>query len=428
MKRKLFFLWVCLLCSYVWAYGQQLTLSVSDLFSLADSTDLSIEAARNAVEAAQASLDATKKQKLTDLSASASVSYNGDGYMWDRHFQNGMTAEIPAFGNNFAVQASQVIYAGGALKASEDVSSYQLSMSEADLEKNRQDVYFILCGYLLDLVKIDEAIIVYQKNIELANQIIENLKTRMDVGTALANDITRYQIHIDNLVLQYQRLVNTKKILNYNVTTALKLSVETEIIPSVNFGIDSPSLDYSSSPILKKSEIAVSISQSSQKLIKAEMLPQIAVFGSANIDGPVLIEVPVLNKNFFYWYVGVGVKYNFSSLYKAKSKVSSSRYSIQSASLRRESVKEELSKAVFASNIKLEEAEDEISVAEKSLKLSQENYEIVSHRYANGLSLLTDMLDASNIVLSSELKLCNAKVGKLYRYYELLHVSGKLSK
>jgi transposase len=40
-------------------------------------------------------------------------------------------------------------------------------------------------------------------------------------------------------------------------------------------------------------------------------------FAGDKLEGPITIEVPPINKNLNYWYVGVGVKYNIASLYKA---------------------------------------------------------------------------------------------------------------
>ena len=50
-------------------------------------------------------------------------------------------------------------------------------------------------------------------------------------------------------------------------------------------------------------------------------LPKIALVAGEHLDGPITIEVPVLDNNFNYWYVGVGIKYNLSSLFKNNKKV-----------------------------------------------------------------------------------------------------------
>ena len=417
-----------LLCAAYMADAQQISLSVNDVFEIADSTNLTIEVAKYAVDAAQAAFKSEQYQKLPDLSVSASVSYNGTGYVWDRDFRNGMRVDIPSFGNNFALQASQVIYAGGVLAQAEKLAALGVSMTEVDLEKNRMDVYFTLCGYLLDMAKIDKSVLVYRKNIELAHKIIDNLKARLEAGNALTNDITRYQLHIESLELQKKRLENTRRILNQNLIMALHLDESVEILPIINFSTEEPTLEFSEASAVKKMDIAVSMSKAEEKLTLSEMLPQIALMGSANIDGPVLIEVPALNKNFHYWYVGLGVKYNIASLYKSKGRLKSSKLKTQSAIAQQNNVREQLSQAVFAANVKYNEAADEIRMAENNLNLAKENYETISNRYENGIALMTDMLDASNMVLSSEIELHNAQITQLYRYYELKYITGTLSK
>ena len=74
---------------------------------------------------------------------------------------------------------------------------------------------------------------------------------------------------------------------------------------------------------------------------------------------------------------------------------------------------EQLSNSINAAYINLEEAYTRLDTKEKNVQLAHENYEVIHSRYLNGLSLVTDMLDASNIQLSSELELANAQIGIL---------------
>lgn len=67
------------------------------------------------------------------------------------------------------------------------------------------------------------------------------------------------------------------------------------------------------------------------KLERSELLPKIALVAAEHLDGPITIEVPVLDNNFNYWYVGVGIKYNFSSLFKNNKKVHQAKLNIRKA-------------------------------------------------------------------------------------------------
>lgn len=63
---------------------------------------------------------------------------------------------------------------------------------------------------------------------------------------------------------------------------------------------------------------------------------------------------------------------------------------------------------------------------QKQVELANQNYSVVQNRYQNGLALMTDMVDASNIKLSAEIALVNARINMLYNFYKLKYVTNTL--
>lgn len=57
---------------------------------------------------------------------------------------------------------------------------------------------------------------------------------------------------------------------------------------------------------------------------------------------------------------------------------------------------------------------------------ANQNYSVVQNRYQNDLALLTDMVDASNMKLSAEMALVNARISMLYNFYTLKYVTNTL--
>ena len=168
-------------------------LGINDMFRLADENSQSIQTYKTGEEAAKEALKAAKSQRLPDIEASLSFSYLGDGYLWDRDFKNGQNIPMPHFGNNFALEAQQVIYAGGAINSSITLAELGQQMAALDWQKNRQEIRFLLTGYYLDLYKLNNQLQVLQKNLDLTEQVIRNMESRRTQGTALKNDITRYE-------------------------------------------------------------------------------------------------------------------------------------------------------------------------------------------------------------------------------------------
>ena len=60
------------------------------------------------------------------------------------------------------------------------------------------------------------------------------------------------------------------------------------------------------------------------------------------------------------------------------------------------------------------------------MELARSNYDIVSTRYAAGMALITDLLDAANSRLDAEQQLVNARINIIYNYYRLLFIVGKI--
>ena len=81
---------------------------------------------------------------------------------------------------------------------------------------------------------------------------------------------------------------------------------------------------------------------------------------------------------------------------------------------------------VQASYTNLQTSYTEVNAQQKQVELANQNYAVVQNRYQNGLALLTDMVDASNMKLSAEMSLVNARIGMLYNFYKLKYVTNTL--
>lgn len=161
-------------------------------------------------------------------------------------------------------------------------------------------------------------------------------------------------------------------------------------------------------------------------LVRSERLPKIGLQAVWSTDGPILVEVPPINRNLSYWYVGVGISYNVSSLYKSNKSLSKSRVATQKAIEQFEATLEEVTLEVNADHIHYLEAYEEYKTQLKSVELADRNYLTTSTRYSADMALITDLLDAANSKLEAEQQLVNARINIIYYYYKLLFTTGKI--
>jgi outer membrane protein TolC len=175
--------------------------------------------------------------------------------------------------------------------------------------------------------------------------------------------------------------------------------------------------------IAEKSE---KIATHSEKISRAERLPQIALFAGDYLNSPVTIEIPVINKNFNYWAVGLGIKYNFGNLYKSGTKIRAAQLAVRLANEEKAALEEQISLALDEAFVHYNEAFVLLETREKSVELARQNYNVISRRYENDLALITDLLDAASQKLDAELQAINAKINIIYNYYKIKYISGTL--
>ena len=314
-------------------------MTISQLFQKVEDNSKSLRTSLSGVETAHLGIESAKSKKLPDLDASLSFSYIGNALITDRDFSNVHGLKSPHFGNNFAFQAQQVVYAGGAINAGIKLAELGKQQAEIGVKLTRQQIRFIALGQYLDLYKIDNRIKVYEKNIELTRQLIEDIKEKQTQGMALKNDITRYELQMESLKLGLTALRNNRSILNHQLCNTRGMNQDSQmnqgnqeilIIPEATiadktYGKEGEAYWQTAgtlnSPLLEQSSNAIRIAEQKEKIAKSDLLPKVAFVAADNFEGPILFELPPVDKNLNVWYVGVGVKYSLSSLFKSNKRI-----------------------------------------------------------------------------------------------------------
>lgn len=427
-------LYCATLCSHC-LYAQTKVMGIDEMFRLADEYSQSIQSYQTGREAGNEALKAAKAQRLPDISTSISASYLGNGKLWERDFSNATTIEMPHFGNNFVLEAQQTIYTGGAINSSIKQAELSKQLADLDWQENRQEIRFMLVGYYLNLYKLLNQITVLKNNIALTEQIIANMKARRMQGTVLQNDITRYELQKETLKLQLTKAEDSCKIMNHQLVTTLHLPDTTEILPDSTL-LNTEILPFSEDEWqqlatqnnihLQQTQIGMQMNEQQVKLERSEQLPKLSIVAAEHLDGPITIEVPVLNNNFNYWYIGIGIKYNLSSLFKNQHKLRQARLNARRAQETHLLTQEQIENSVQAGYTNFLTAFNDLKIQEKTVELATENYNVTSNRYKHELALLTDMIDASNMKLSADLGLVNARINVLYHHYKMKYITHTL--
>ncbi len=410
-------------------------MTLDEIFRCAEQNSVQLRPSFSAEEEARQEIELARTKRLPDVNASLSLSYIGDGFTTKRNFSDYQKAPIPHFGNGIGITVNQPLYAGGAITASIEMAELRSTAARYATELNRDNIRFRLTGFYLDLYKFTNLRSVVENNIIQARKVLAEMDARYQQGTALRNDITRYELLLSNLELQLVKINNTIDILSRNLTVTAGLPESTSLRPDTTILDRSLPKDgeawwqqnaLENSPSIKLAQTGLAISRKAQSVVKSDRLPKIGLQAGWTFDGPILVEVPPINRNLSYWWVGVGVSYNLSSLWKNNKAEARSQVATRNSAEKLDAAVESVGLEVRSEYIRYLQAYEELKTQEKSVELADRNYQTTATRYSADMALITDMLDAANAKLDAEQHLVNARIDIIYYYYKLLFITGTI--
>ncbi len=408
--------------------------TLGELFKLAEVQNSDIGAAKNTIHVAEQQEKVTSTSQLPQIKASLILAYIGNGKIIDRNFSNPVRDKLPHFSNTLDLEVFQPLYSGGAISGSIALSGKQTEMTRLGLDATRNAIRMSIVRNFLELAKNRNLLAVYDENIRLTEKLLDKMKVKHSQGVALKNNITRYELKLSSL--NYDRLAirNAIRICNANLTSILNLDPATELLPEASAA---PLLPFANPDTWMESALANSsqiksyglqsdMEQLGKKITHAAYLPQIGLAGGNHFLGPITFEVPVLDKNYNAWSVGLQVNWNISSLFTTGKATRKHDLELTRIRAEQKTTEKAIGRQIHEALTLYRQAIERLDVERKNIQLAEENYAVISSRFDNQLVLLTDMLDASTARLDAGVRLVNAEISAQYYYYQLHFITGTL--
>jgi len=439
MKRKLCTILIgfgALLFSSIESYAQEKKqqLSIEELIELALANHQQLKISAQQKEIAIQQTKILKQQQLPSIGFSATAAYLGDIAIYDRDFSKVMTKDMPHFGNSYAIQASELLYKGGAIRKSIELAEIGEQLAALDWVSDQQSIKFLVISNYLDLYKLLNQQEVYENNKTLGEMRLENVKQFYSQGMLTRNEVIRGELALQNIDQALLVVKNNSAIINYNLAIALGLSPNQQIIPSETLSEKEVigaydnylTLAYDHHPTLQKTQKAIAAAEKKIDLAKTDQYPALAASGGYTMSRPITTVNPVQDMYANTWQVGVSLSYNLDNLYKAPKKIKLEQLEKAKAMDAEVLVMQQVEMNVHAAYTKYAESIQQAHLLEKSQQLAQENYRIIEAKYLNQLAIQAEMTDATNAKLEAELQYANAQINVLYQYYSLLKATGTL--
>lgn len=432
---KLLLALAVLFAGYSQAHCRELRLTVDELFAKVDTASIAIKSQHTGVEAAQSGIAQERSRYLPDINMQLSVGYDGNALLSNRDFGNATWVHTPHFDNSFSMQLVQPVYDGGAIKAGVEMARLQYQGAMVSERRTRLDERYRALQQYLDIYKVLNRMQVYAHNIALAERLLNDITNKYNQGMALQNDITRYELQLEQLRLALKQLGNQRSVLNHQLCNTLHIAYDNIIVPdeallAAAYG-KAPEEEWqlqaaSHSPLIAQQQLLSRQTATQEKVVRSESLPKLNVVVGDEFNGPITYEVPPINKNINVWYIGIGVSYNLGSLYKNNHRLKQASIATRKARENCTVTAEQVNNSVQQAHVLYLQSYDELATQVKSVELADQNYKVVNDRYLNQLALVTDMVDASNVKLQAELLEVDARINIALAYYRLKYVAGLL--
>ena len=433
MKHKLIVFTLTLLSLQPLLAQQSRTLTLKEAIdlSIANSKQLKLNEAK--ILEASASVKEAEEKRLPEAGISGSYLYlpikpNIDLKSSSGNSNNGSPSVSQAVYGIASV--SVTVFNNGKLKYGIESAQYLQQALKLDADNDRTAVIMNTISACINLFKAREAIALVKENLEQSNQRVKDLSNLEKNGLLARNDLLKAELQSSNIELTLLDAKSNYRLACVNMDLMIGLPEQTELIPDRN-GLAMPESvktieEYEQDALQNRNDVAaIAIRKKAAdvniKTIKTDYYPSIALTG-----GYIAADIPKFLSITNAVNIGVGVKYNLSSLWKTKSK-------LQGAEARIKQI--QASQEILGDNIRLQinqayqnyiVSRKKIEVLEKSVIQATENYRITKNKYDNSLATTTELLDADVALLQSKLSVTNAKADSFLAYNKILYAAGLL--
>ncbi|OPB94539.1 TolC family protein [Elizabethkingia ursingii] len=301
-------------------------------------------------------------------------------------------------------------------------------------DESISDIHYKSASLYLEVQKTLMFLRLIKEDISDQKLQLKEIQSLYKNGVILKSDVLRAELELSKREMSLVTIENDLLIATQKLNIILGKDDQTVIIPKENsFGEESnltyqqylsKALEYSFDYHL--SEQQTELSKLHLKEVKANVRPQIGLYGEFYFANPQIFLYPY-NPN---WYslgiVGLKASFSLSSLYHNTQKTQAAKLELEKEEIAHKNTEDRVRLDVKQAYLRYTEALKQIELAEINVKQAKENARIIKNTYFNQASLITDLLDADIQLLQTRFELESSKITAQDRYYILQNITGTL--
>jgi outer membrane protein TolC len=416
--RILILITVLALGRYAMSAGESLTLDADVAARMAIEASTLTVAAADRVEAGQSTVKAADAARLPVLTANA-------GYT--RH------SAVPEFGvptdnpnepvfilfpniqNHYRVNlsVSQPIYTGGAISASREAARRDESAATWSQTRTALDLGFSARALYWSAVAAAAGVDVAEAQLKRTQRLVDDARALREAGMAVNADVfaaeARFSAAEVDIIRtrneEAQAMERLRSLLGIAPGTLINLAgAGTEEVPSPpspRTDLEEAALD--SRPELKITDAYIEVLGARARSVNAVRRPTVAATGQYLLARPNQRFLPPVDERNDSWSVGIAASWRFFDGSRTKEQVATVQAEQRAMQHDRSELERQIRLEVATARLELESALKAIASADASAAAAQAWEEASSERYAAGIAMLSELLDAQADLAAAEL-------------------------
>ncbi len=304
-----------------------------------------------------------------------------------------------------------------------------------DTQKDLQDNKLNIIQAYYNLYKLQQAKILLDSNIAQTQVRVDDIIKFKNAGLMLNNDVMRAELQKTNLLVTKADIESAITITSYNMSIFLGLKpdtkIEVESPDPIELGATPVDALVSSSMVdraeLKAQQFRSKGANFAIKAARSAYMPIISAIGNGVYSNPNQRFFPMQDKFKATWDVGVSLSWNIMQLYTARAVVGEAKNQKAQLVQLTEQIKDGISIEVNSNFEAVKVAQLKIDLAIKAIAQAKENKRILDNRFDSQVALLSDVLEADQLLLQAQTNLLNAQADAAIAQYKLQRSLGKIN-
>ena len=318
--------------------------------------------------------------------------------------------------NNYALVLSvkQPVFTGFKLSSLNSAAKLNYEAVKSDFEKTKNEVAFKIRKAFWNFYKAQKILEIVDQNLLKVKTQLEKVENFYKNGAVTESDVLKLKVLYAEMNLQKTEAENRRKLAQISFNKAVGINLDSDSKLNVKT-IETDNIDLSFQKILKEAfeqrnelksvGFKMNAAEKNVSASKSGWFPSLFLFGDFQYNRPNQRLLPLEDKFYDTWDVGVALTWNLWDWGETSAKVTQAEQQLFQAQNSLKLLKEAIETEVYRNYLNIKHGKEKIKAARLALKAAEENLRVAEAKFSEQTITVAELTDAESSLLDAQIKL-----------------------